>query len=103
VQWSPDGSSLLWTERNAGGALVPMTWTDGETTEHAPFRPSAEFANAYLPFWDQYDRTISMWNLDSSAFSLPTDTGVVVYELTGDTTTYPDWSMGIWTVAGSEG
>ena len=103
LQWSPDGSTLLWTERDADGALVPMTWTNGETAEYASFRPSAEFANAYLPFWDQYDRTISLWATDSTTFSIPTDEGVVVHELDGESTTYADWGMAIWTVASPDG
>ncbi len=97
VQWSPDGSTLLWTERDADETLTPFTWTGGDTTEYEPFRPSSEFAAAYLPFWDQYDRTISLWAGDSAAFSLPTDEGVVVHQLDGTSTTYTNWDMAVWT------
>ena len=103
LQWSPDGSTLLWTERDADGTLVPKTWTNGETAEYASFRPSSEFASAYLPFWDQYDRTISLWATDSTAFSIPTDEGIVVHELDGESTTYADWDMAIWTVGSPDG
>lgn len=103
VQWSPDGSTLLWTERDSDGSLVPMTWAGGETTEYDSFRPSSEFATAYLPFWDQYDRTISLWSTDSGAFALPTAAGVVVHDLDGTSTTYPDWEMAIWTVGSPQG
>ncbi len=103
VQWSPDGATLLWTERDADGSLVPMTSADGDVVGYDAFRPSSEFAAAYLPFWDQYDRTISLWSPDSSAFALPTDAGVVVHELGGASSTYPEWEMAIWTVGPSEG
>lgn len=103
LQWSPDGSTLLWTERNADGTLVPMTWADGDTDEYEPFRPSSEFAAAYLPFWDQYDRTISLWAADSSAFSLPTDGGIVVHDLDGASSIYDGWDMAIWASGPHEG
>lgn len=103
VQWSPDGSTLLWTEQEPDGSLVPMTWTDGETVEYDAFRSSSEFAAAYLPFWDQYDRTISLWSSDSGAFALPTDAGVVVHELDGTSSTHPNWEMAIWTVGSAAG
>lgn len=103
AQWSPDGSTLLWTERNADGTLTPMTWTDGEIGDHDAFRPSSVFASAYLPFWDQYDRTISLWAGDSTAFSLPTDEGVVVHGLDGASSTYSNWNMAAWTIGPEEG
>lgn len=103
VQWSPDGATLLWTERDTDGTLTPFTWTGGNTREYDAFRPSSEFAAAYLPFWDQYDRTISLWAGDSSAFSLPTDEGVVVHELEGTSSTYANWSMAIWARGPSDG
>jgi hypothetical protein len=103
VQWSPDGSTLLWTERDADGSLTPFTWTGGDTTEYEPFRPSSEFAAAYLPFWDQYDRTISLWAGNSTTFSLPTDEGVVVHGLDGESATYANWNMAVWTREPSDG
>ncbi len=102
LQWSPDGTTLLLTERDTAGRLTPMTWSTGETTEYEPFRPSPTFASAYLPFWDQYDRTISLWAGDSSAFSLPSDEGVVVHELSGESSTYAGWDMAAWTAASGQ-
>lgn len=103
LQWSPDGSTLLWTERNSNGSLTPITWANGEIIDHDTFRPSAEFAAAYLPFWDQYDRTISLWAGDSTAFVVPTDEGVVVHELDGASSTYSEWDMAVWAIARTEG
>ena len=102
VQWSPDGSTLLWTERDDSGTLTPITWAGSDTATYDAFRPSAEFAAAYLPFWDQYDRTISLWAGNSAAFLLPTADGVVVHTLDGTTSTYADWDMGVWTVGPPE-
>lgn len=103
VQWSPDGSTLLWTERDDAGALTPVTWSGGDTATYDAFRPSAEFASAYLPFWDQYDRTISLWARNSAAFALPTVDGIVVHDLDGTSSTYPGWDMAVWTLGSVQG
>ncbi len=104
AQWSPDGATLLWTERDGDRSLTPMTWSGGEATRYDTFVPTSLFATAYLPFWDQYDRAISLWAPDSASFALPTQTvagpEVVVRDLTGATASYPGWDMALWQPSG---
>ncbi len=100
VQWSPDGTTLLWTERGDGDLLEPKTWSGGEPTEYPEFRPSGVFAAAYLPFWDQYDRAISLWSSDSASFALPTRTAdeavIRVHSLDGTSVEHRGWEMAAW-------
>ncbi len=103
AQWSPDGATLLWTERSADGTLTPMTWIGGDRAEYEAFQPSSVFATDYLPFWDQYDRTISLWSLDSAAFVLPSIEGVIVNEVDGESSLYEDWEMAVWSASEGDG
>src|SRR5690606_28817841 len=48
-------------------AVGDRTYVDGGV-----FRPSAAFVTQYLPFFDQYSRSHSLWAPDSSAIVLPT-------------------------------
>ncbi len=68
--WSPDGTRLAFLTLTADG-LVPGIWSDGEVTKLEPIIPTRTFLNGYLPFWDQYSRTMTMWRADSSGFLLP--------------------------------
>jgi hypothetical protein len=105
AQWSPDGATLLWTERAEDRTLTPKAWSGGEPVEFDEFTPTRVFATAYLPFWDQYDRAISLWAPDSGSFALPIETAsgpaIDVYDLAGGTSSYPDWDMAIWHPAGN--
>ena len=96
VQWSPDGRSLLYT--TGAGMLTPRLWAlDAERDRRfAPFRPSEVFRTAYLPFWDQYDRSMSLWALDSSRFALPAQDGVRVLSVGGDVRRIEDVSMAVF-------
>lgn len=96
TQWSPDGTMLLWTERGGNGSLIPMVWDGEETSAYERFRPNSGFVTSYLPFWDQYDRSIWLWSGDSTAFALPTRDGIVVHGVDGDSETLPGWDMAIW-------
>ncbi len=73
VQWSPDGDALLYTTRTEQvGQLIPRVLQPGRDIdlEFEPFAPSDELASAYLPFWDQYDRALSLWSADSTTFAV---------------------------------
>ena len=99
VQWSPDGSKLLWTERTDDQQLQPRIWSDGEIVTFDSFVPSETFANAYIPFWDQYDRAVSLWSHDSERFALPrSNEGVmeIVVHDGDETTVFPGFEMAVW-------
>ena len=51
--------------------LTPGIWSDGEAKKLEPIIPTRAFLNGYLPFWDQYSRSMTMWRADSSGFLLP--------------------------------
>jgi hypothetical protein len=72
--WSPDGSKLLYLTLAEDG-LTPLVWTEQQTIRGERFLPTRTFFQAYLPFWDQYSRFLSLWRADGSGFVLPRTTG----------------------------
>ena len=67
MSWSPDGNTLA-VLRSTNRQLEWVFVRDDEVLPGTPFLPSPEFATAYLPFADQYDRVSTWWSPDSSAF-----------------------------------
>jgi dipeptidyl aminopeptidase/acylaminoacyl peptidase len=72
--WSPDGSQLLYLTLTQEG-LVPFVWSEAGVTSDEPFLPTRTFFQSYLPFWDQYNRFLTMWRADGSGFILPRTKG----------------------------
>lgn len=70
VHWSPTGDSVALLEFS--GTDLTWVFADPTSTDEAqrsvPFDPSPEFATAYIPFFDQYDRSTSWWSPDGKAF-----------------------------------
>lgn len=86
VQWSPDGDALLYTIRSGNGReRTPHLWlASGDAdVEFDPFTPSVELESTYLPFWDQYDRALSIWAPDSSMFALASEDRIRLQSLDG--------------------
>lgn len=99
VQWSPDGSRLLWTERLSDNRLQPRIWNEDGTEDVDAFVPSPTFATSYIPFWDQYDRALSLWSHDSArvAFATTRDgASEIVVHGDGEPITYPGFEMAAW-------
>jgi dipeptidyl aminopeptidase/acylaminoacyl peptidase len=68
-QWSIDGRSLLFISIDAeAGSLVPNVWDGDKTSSFTGFVPTRTFGSAYLPFWDQYARSLSLWSPKGDAF-----------------------------------
>jgi Tol biopolymer transport system component len=71
-QWSPTGEDLLYLG-SEGGIDHPtfrwVVWDGTESTEYAGVVPTAGFATSYLPFWDQYARSHTLWAPNGSAFA----------------------------------
>ncbi len=74
-EWSPDGSRLAWLDSAVANRPIGRWhfWAvDGaelgsaETPEHFFSRT---YAQAYLPFFDQYAQSVTGWAPDSSAFA----------------------------------
>jgi hypothetical protein len=84
-QWSPNGRRLLYmtfVEDIAG--LAPHVWEDGVQTQFEAFVPTQTFAQNYLPFWDQYTRSLSLWAPDSESFVYPSVDGVKTQKMGDD-------------------
>lgn len=68
-QWSPDGRKLLYASLEEGEeGLRWHVWSEGEDRSYGSFRPTGLFTRAYLPFWDQYAQSLSLWSPGSDAF-----------------------------------
>lgn len=70
--WSPTGDHLLFATLEQEGTdqffFRWNVWDGNEVTELDRFLPSATLLSDYLPFFDQYDRSIDVWAPDGSAF-----------------------------------
>jgi WD40-like Beta Propeller Repeat len=70
--WSPTGDRLLMLTPEGAGD-VPLhrwrVWAGRERFVGDPFLPSPTFLRAYLPFFDQYARSLTPWSPDGSAFA----------------------------------
>ncbi len=105
--WSPDGTKVAYLTLNTQGGepearrgrlsarsaepylqsnrLEYQLWVkDVSTTEThllGAFRPGNLFITQFLPFFDQYAHSHSIWSPDSSALALPiqTEEGVTIY------------------------
>lgn len=100
-EWSPDGTSLLYTTLVEGEpALQPHVWDGSAATAYPTYRPTATFVTQYLPFWAQYTRTITQWAPDGSgfAYAAAADGGetVMVQPLGGEPRDVGEGQMVIW-------
>jgi Tol biopolymer transport system component len=75
AQWSPDGSALAVLRRIDADHLAWGAWRGGEIDWFEPFEPTNEFIRGYLPFLDQYVRSVTPWSPDGRA---------LVHTLVGD-------------------
>jgi len=69
--WSPAGDRLLVI--GAGeteGTLLWSVWDD-ELISFEPFEPWPGFVFEFLPFFDQYAQSMTLWAPDGSAFAYP--------------------------------
>ena len=71
-QWSHDGRRLLFMEVDREEqALVPKVWDGDQTLVFPSFFPTRVFLLQYLPFWDQYSRSLTLWSPSGHAFTYP--------------------------------
>ena len=112
VFWSPD-SELLATLAfdSLGDGRDWVRWVvydrSGEVVSQSPrFLVTPEFGGAYLPFFDQYAQSMTLWSPDSTRFVYPGESmagrsGIWLHRLpTGDdppkTFYVTDGSMAVW-------
>ncbi|MCY3564107.1 MAG: hypothetical protein OXH26_09360 [bacterium] len=71
-QWSPVGDRLLFMEVDRQArALKPRVWDGRDTLDFPSFLPSRVWVVQYLPFWDQYSRSLTLWSPKGDAFTYP--------------------------------
>jgi TolB protein len=72
--WSPDGERLLYLDPDPTADRVWFRWGvwDGRRAFTTPrFVPSQRMIEEYLPFFEQYAQSMSLWSPDGSAFAYP--------------------------------
>jgi len=71
--WDPSGRRLLYlgVEDENRGELSWHVWEDGTTTDHGSFLPDPSWFANFIPFFDQYAKSMSLWSPDGGAFAFP--------------------------------
>lgn len=72
-QWSPDAKRLVYATfiNDPAPAVVWHSWEDGDVTDFEPFIPEASWFATFVPFFDQYAQSVSLWSPDGTAFAYP--------------------------------
>ncbi len=72
-QWDPGGNRLLYTTvtHEPEPALVWHVWEDGVSTTYGSFVPDPTWFGSFVPFFDQYAQSVSLWSPDGTAFAYP--------------------------------
>ncbi len=66
--WSPDSEKILLISLGDEEKLKLGVYEGGVVTGFGTITPTRTFAINYLPFWNQYDRSHTVWSPDSSGF-----------------------------------
>lgn len=88
--WSPAVDRLLIIEATGEiGELVISVWDGGEIREGPRFVVAAQWFSEFLPFYDQYAQSMSLWAPDARAYAFvgtyEGERGVFVAETDGGT------------------
>jgi hypothetical protein len=73
--WDPDGGRLLHLVTGDEAELSWKVWEDGVVTDYASFVPEPAWFSTFLPFFDQYAQSMSLWSPDGGAFAFPGSVG----------------------------
>ena len=101
-QWSPDGERLLILQAGSfPGDVQWIVWSDEETIEGPEFAPLSHWVNDYLPFHDQYARSMTLWSPDGESFAfaglIDDRAGIWRHDLVEDETTFViDGTWVVW-------
>ena len=88
-QWNPAGDRLLYASFDDGSSLdlAWHVWEDGQVTDYAAFEAQPRWFRDLVPFFDQYDQSVSFWSPSGDAFAYPSiedgDRVVVVQPVDG--------------------
>ena len=103
--WSPVDDRLLVLDDSGGENTVRWRVWDGERLDDGPtFQLGASFARDLLPFFDQYQRSMSLWAPDGSAYAFPGridgEEGIWIADVTSERATrVADGSWVAWSPA----
>lgn len=73
--WDPSGRRLLYLEVDDESQLSWHVWEEGTTTDHATFVPDPLWWANFVPFFDQYSQSMTLWSPDGGAFAFPGSVG----------------------------
>ncbi len=95
--WSPADDSLLVLDVVDGPSGRWSVWSEGNLTELVRFDFDQSFFTQFVPFFDQYAQSVSLWSPSGDAIAFPGTvdgrSGIWVQEIGGD----PTWiSEGSW-------
>jgi len=71
--WDPSGDRLLYlvVEDESRGQLRWHVWEEGTVSDYAIFVPDASWFANFVPFFDQYSQSMTLWSPDGDAFAFP--------------------------------
>jgi len=69
--WSPQGDRLLILDVDENQEARWSIWADGEVRPSVSFQLEPTFLRNFLPFFDQYAQSVSLWSPDGTAFAFP--------------------------------
>ena len=89
--WSPTGEDLLLLQvRQEDQELQWSVWRDGEVTEGPSFLAPVTWVRDFLPFYDQYARSMTLWSPGGGRFAFPgrvgEEEGIWVHDVVAGTT-----------------
>lgn len=72
-QWDPSGERLLFATFTSPDTLTfrVHVWEDGSTIDLGSFDAQPIWFRDLVPFFDQYDQSISLWSTGGDAFAIP--------------------------------
>lgn len=98
--WSPAADQLLVLDIVEGPAARWRVWADGAMEELVRFEPDPTFVGQFLPFFDQYAQSMSLWSPSGDAIAFPGTiagrAGIWVQELGGEPAWIHDGSWVTW-------
>ncbi len=70
--WSPDGRKLLILDVvDRQGTFRWLVWEDGDLVSTVDFVADPGWFQTFVPFFDQYAQSMTLWSPDSEAFAFP--------------------------------
>lgn len=71
--WSPDATSLLILSSDASGPgnVRWHVWDGAAVTDYEVYGVEPSWVASFLPFFDQYATSVSLWKPDGTAFAFP--------------------------------